>query len=124
PKTDINLQKQGIDFIQWIIRMANTSKLELIKRVLLFGLLKIFKETRNEDFDNLTREQEINQTLLFKPVYGSLDMPIYNTEKVNENIKVIIIRFQEFDQLDQFDQWINEKNIQAIINISEKNTNK
>ncbi|CAG8720764.1 4223_t:CDS:2, partial [Racocetra fulgida] len=121
PKTNINLQKQGMDFIQWIIRMANTSKLELIKKVLLFGLLKIIKETRNEDFNNLTREQKINQILLFKPFYGSLDMPIYNTEKGNENLKVIIIRFQEFDQLDQFDQWINEKNIQAIINLLEEN---
>ncbi|CAG8844653.1 27725_t:CDS:1, partial [Racocetra persica] len=60
---------------------ADTSKLKLIKKVLLFGLSKIIKETRNEDFDNLTIEQEINQTLLFKPFYGSLDMPIYNTKK-------------------------------------------
>ncbi|KAF0536892.1 ARM repeat-containing protein [Gigaspora margarita] len=120
-KTNINLQKQGMEFIQWIIRMADTSKLELIKKALLFGLLKIIEETRIKDFDDLIREPEINQALLFKPFYGPLDISICSAEEDNENLKVIIVRFQEFDQ---FDQWINEENIQAIINILEENIDK
>ncbi|RIB13602.1 proteasome stabiliser-domain-containing protein [Gigaspora rosea] len=120
PKTEINLQKQGTEFIQWIARMVDTSRLELIGRVLLFGLLKIIKETKIEKFNNLMTEQEINQTLLFSPFYGSLDLPIHNPEE-DEILKVIIIRFQEINQLDQFDQWTNEENVQAIINILEEN---
>ncbi|CAG8792503.1 11019_t:CDS:2, partial [Racocetra fulgida] len=103
---------------------ADASKLELIKKVLLFGLLKIIKEVKIEDFNNLTREQEINQILLFKPFYGQLDMSIHNIEKDNKNFKEIIIRFQEFNRFDQFDQWIKEKDIQEILNILETNTDK
>ncbi|KAF0469199.1 ARM repeat-containing protein [Gigaspora margarita] len=125
PKTDIKLQKQGVEFIQWITRMVDASKLELIEEVLLFGLLKIIKETRIGDFDNLMREeQDIDKTLLFKPFYGPLDMSIHNPEEDNENFKVILIKFQELDQLNQFNQLINEENIQAIINILEDNTDK
>ncbi|CAG8745715.1 11435_t:CDS:2, partial [Gigaspora margarita] len=106
PKTEINLQKQGTEFIQWIIRMVDTSRLELIGRVLLFGLLNIIKETKIENFKDLMTEQEINQTLLFRPFYGSLDLSIHNSEEVidNEILKEIVIKFQEITQLDQFDQ--------------------
>ncbi|CAG8789195.1 17021_t:CDS:10, partial [Gigaspora margarita] len=121
PKTDANLQKKGVDFIQWITRTADTSIVELIGKSLLFGLLKIIKETRIENFKNLSGEQEINQTLLFKPFYGSPDLSIHNSEKDSENLKIIIFKFQELDQLDQFDQWTNEEIIQEIINILEEN---
>ncbi|KAF0459896.1 ARM repeat-containing protein [Gigaspora margarita] len=148
PKTDENLQKQGVKFIQWITRVVDNSRLKLIEKAFLFGLLKIIKETEN--LDNLTREQEV-KTLLFKPFYGPLDLPIHSPEKGsykltilsvdiiyiftpfidkkiptidNENLKVIIIKFQEFNQLSQLDQWINEANIQEIEKILEENTNK
>ncbi|KAF0475798.1 ARM repeat-containing protein [Gigaspora margarita] len=78
-KANVNLQKKGADFIQWIIRKADTSIVELIGKALLFGLLKIIKETRIEKFNNLLREQEINQTLLFKPFYGSSGLLIHNS---------------------------------------------
>ncbi|CAG8478564.1 8345_t:CDS:10 [Dentiscutata erythropus] len=81
PKTDVNLQKKCADFIQWITRKADTSIVELIGKVLLFSLLKIIKETRIENFNNLMREQGINQKLLFKPFYGSPDLSIENSEK-------------------------------------------
>ncbi|CAG8713336.1 35904_t:CDS:2 [Gigaspora margarita] len=55
------------------------------------------------------REQEIIQTLLFKPFYDSSDLPIHNSEADNEILKVIIIKFRELDQLDQFDQWANRE---------------
>ncbi|KAF0459895.1 ARM repeat-containing protein [Gigaspora margarita] len=80
PKTDENLQKQGVKFIQWITRMVDNSRLKLIGKVLLFGLLKIIKETGIENLDNLTREQEI-KTLLFKPFYGPLDLSIHTPEE-------------------------------------------
>ncbi|KAF0534067.1 ARM repeat-containing protein [Gigaspora margarita] len=123
PKTNVNLQMKGADFIQWITRTADTSIVELIGKVLLFGLLEIIKETRIEKFNNLIREQEIIQTLLFKPFYGSPDLPIHNSEEAidNEILKVIIIKFRELDQLDQFNQWANEEDVQAIINILEEN---
>ncbi|CAG8615011.1 927_t:CDS:10 [Gigaspora margarita] len=127
PKTNINLQKQGTEFIYWITRMADSSILELVGEVLLFGLLKIIKEIRIEIFDNLMGEQEKNQTLMFKLFYGPLDLPTQNYEKDNENLKVMIIKFQEFNQLDRLDQlgqWTNEKNIHAIINILEESTDK
>ncbi|RIB29354.1 hypothetical protein C2G38_2155620 [Gigaspora rosea] len=122
PKTDTNLQKKGVDFIKWITRMVDTSIVELIGKVLLIGLLKIIKDNRTEKFNNLLKEQEINQSLLFKPFYGSPDLSIHNSEEDNENFKVIIIiKFHELNQLDQFDQWTNEENVQEIINILEKN---
>ncbi|KAF0364780.1 ARM repeat-containing protein [Gigaspora margarita] len=123
PKTDENLQKQGVKFIQWITRMVDNSRLKLIGKVLLFGLLKIIKETGIENLDNLTREQEI-KTLLFKPFYGPLDLSIHSSKEDNENLKVIIIKFQEFNQLNQLDQWINDANIQEMEKILEENTNK
>ncbi|RIB01365.1 hypothetical protein C2G38_1013031 [Gigaspora rosea] len=123
PKTNENLQKQGVKFIQWMTRMIDTSRLKLIGKVLLFGLLKIIKEAGTESLDNLTREQEI-KTLLFKPFYGPLDLSIHSPEEDNENLKVIIIKFQEFNQLNQLDQWINETNIQEMEKILEENTNK
>ncbi|RIB05312.1 hypothetical protein C2G38_608989 [Gigaspora rosea] len=82
PKTDVKLQRKGADFIQWIIKEADTSIVELIGKVLLFVLLKIIKETRIENFNNLTREQEINQTFLFKLFYGSPDLSIHNPEEI------------------------------------------
>ncbi|RIB05640.1 hypothetical protein C2G38_2253693 [Gigaspora rosea] len=121
PKTDVNLQRKGADFIQWITRTADTSIVELIGKVLLFGLLKIIKETRIGKFNDLMREQEINPTLLFKPFYGSPDLSIHNPEEDNEILKVIVIKFYELDQLDQIDQWTNEENIQALINILDEN---
>ncbi|CAG8736516.1 2867_t:CDS:10, partial [Gigaspora margarita] len=126
PKTNINLQKQGTEFIYWITRMANSSISELIEEVLLVGLLKIIKETRIENFDNLMREEE-NQTFMFKLFYNQIDLPTQISEKDNENLKGIIIKFQEFiqlDRLDQLGQWTNEENIQAIINILEESTDK
>ncbi|CAG8805557.1 1893_t:CDS:10, partial [Gigaspora margarita] len=105
PKTDENLQKQGVKFIQWITRMVDTSRLKLIGKVLLFGLLKIIKEAGTENLDNLTREQEI-KTLLFKPFYGPLDSSINSPE-------------EEFNQLNQLD---NEENIQEMEKILEENT--
>ncbi|CAG8491456.1 23295_t:CDS:10 [Gigaspora margarita] len=123
PKTDENLQKQGVRFIQWITRMVDSSRLKLIGNALLFGLLKIIKETGIENIDNLTREQEI-KTLQFKPFYGPLDLSIHSPEEDNENLKVITIKFQEFNQLNQLDQWINEANIQEMEKILEENTNK
>ncbi|CAG8772541.1 12813_t:CDS:10, partial [Gigaspora margarita] len=119
PKTDENLQKQGVKFIQWITRMVDNSRLKLIGKVLLFGLLKIIKEAGTEILDNLTREQEI-KALLFKPFYGPLNLFIHN----NENLKVIVIKFQEFNQLNQLDQWINETNFQEMEKILEENTDK
>ncbi|CAG8797487.1 22600_t:CDS:10, partial [Gigaspora margarita] len=92
PKVNVNLQKKGADFIQWIIR-----------------------KTRIEKFNNLLREQEINQTLLFKPFYEKFKAID------NEILKVIVIKFHELDQLDQFNQWTNEENIQEIIKILEEN---
>ncbi|RIB23958.1 hypothetical protein C2G38_763479 [Gigaspora rosea] len=127
PKTNTNLQKQGTELIYWITRMADSSILELTGEVLLFSLLKIIKETRIENFDNLMEEQEKNQTLMFRLLYGPLDLPTQNSEKDNENLKAIIIKFQEFNQLnrlDQLGQWTNEENIQAIINLLEENTDK
>ncbi|CAG8560528.1 38002_t:CDS:2, partial [Gigaspora margarita] len=121
PKTEIKLQKQGTEFIQWIIRMVDTSRLELIGRVLLFSLLNIIKETKIEKFNNLMSKQDINQTFLFRPFYSSLDLSIHNPEEDNEILKEIVIKFQEINQLDQFDQWTNEENVQAIINILEEN---
>ncbi|KAF0561749.1 ARM repeat-containing protein [Gigaspora margarita] len=123
PKTEINLQKQGTEFIQWIIRMVDTSRLELIGRVLLFGLLNIIKDTKIEKFNNLLSKQEINQTLLFRPFYSSLDLSIHNPEEAidNEILKEIVIKFQEINHLDQFNQWTNKENVQAIINILEEN---
>ncbi|KAF0561750.1 ARM repeat-containing protein [Gigaspora margarita] len=123
PKTEINLQKQGIKFIQWINRMVDTSRLELIGRVLLFGLLNIIKDTKIEKFNNLLSKQEINQTLLFRPFYSSLNLSIHNPEEAidNEILKEIVIKFQEINHLDQFNQWTNEENVQAIINILEEN---
>ncbi|CAG8652676.1 7079_t:CDS:1, partial [Gigaspora margarita] len=59
---------------------ADTSIIELIGKVLLFGFLKIIKETRIEKFNNLMREQEINQPLLFKSFYSSSDLLIDNFE--------------------------------------------
>ncbi|RIB23956.1 kinase-like domain-containing protein [Gigaspora rosea] len=100
---------------------ADSSILELIGEVLLFSLLKIIKETRIENFDNLMGEQEKCQTLMFKLLYGPLDLPTQNSEKV------IIIKFQEFNQLnrlDQLGQWTNEESIQSIINILEDKTDK
>ncbi|KAF0342510.1 ARM repeat-containing protein [Gigaspora margarita] len=123
PKTDENLQKQGVRFIQWITRMVDNSRLKLIGNALLFGLLKIIKETGTENLDNLTREQEI-KTLQFKPFYGPLDLSIHSPKEDNENLKVITIKFQEFNQLNQLDQWINEANIQEMEKILEENTNK
>ncbi|KAF0546080.1 ARM repeat-containing protein [Gigaspora margarita] len=120
PKTNINLQKQGTEFIYWITRMANSSISELIEEVL-------FKETRIENFDHLMREEEENQTLMFKLCYNQLDLPTQISEKDNENLKGIIIKFQEFiqlDRLDQLGQWTNEENIQALINILEESTDK
>ncbi|CAG8449029.1 3998_t:CDS:2, partial [Dentiscutata erythropus] len=113
-------KKKGADFIQWITRKADTSIVELIGKVLLFSLLKIIKETRIENFNNLMREEGINQTLSFKPFYGSPDLSIENSEEDNENLKVIVIKFRELDQLDQFSQWMNEENVQEIINILEE----
>ncbi|KAF0459893.1 ARM repeat-containing protein [Gigaspora margarita] len=123
PETDENLQKQGVKFIQWITRMVDNSILKLIEKAFLFGLLKIIKETGTENLDNLTREQEI-KTLLFKIFYGPLDLPIHSPEKDNDSLKVIIINFQEFNQLNQLDQWINEANIQEMEKILKENTNK
>ncbi|KAF0459894.1 ARM repeat-containing protein [Gigaspora margarita] len=122
PKTDENLQKQGAKFIQWITRMVDNSRLKLIGKVLLFGLFKIIKKTGNENLNNLTREQEI-KTLQFKPFYGPLDLSIHSSEGDNENLKVIIIKFQEFNQLNQLDQWLNEANIQEMEKILKENTN-
>ncbi|KAF0364781.1 ARM repeat-containing protein [Gigaspora margarita] len=119
PKTDEKLQKQGVKFIQWITRMVDNSRLKLIGKALL---LKIIKETGAENLDNLTREQEI-KTLLFKPFYGPLDLSIHSPEEDNENLKVIIIKFQEFNQLNQLDQWINDANIREMENILKENTN-
>ncbi|KAF0480604.1 hypothetical protein F8M41_023696 [Gigaspora margarita] len=99
--------------------MVDTSRLELIGIVLLFGLLKIIKQTKIEKFNNLMSEQEIK--LLLKPFYGPLDLCIHNPEEDNQNLKVIIIKFQEINQLDQCDQWTNEENLQTIINILEEN---
>ncbi|RIB13607.1 hypothetical protein C2G38_2097952, partial [Gigaspora rosea] len=115
-KTDINLQKQGTKLIHWITRMADISRLELIRRVLLFGLFKIIKDTKIEKFKNLMTEQEINQTLLFRPFYGSLDLSYHNPEEYasidNEVLKVtIIIKFHEINQLDQFNQWTMRKTL-------------
>ncbi|RIB13601.1 hypothetical protein C2G38_2197380 [Gigaspora rosea] len=110
-KTDINLRKQGTKCIHCITRMADISILKLIRRVLLFGLFKIIKDTKIEKFNNLMTEQEINQTLLFRPFHGSLDLSYHNSEEDNEVLKVIIIKFHEINQLDQFDQWTNEENI-------------
>ncbi|CAG8536273.1 15292_t:CDS:10, partial [Gigaspora margarita] len=121
PKTDENLQKKGEDFIQWITRKADSSILELIGKALLFGLLKIIKKTKIEKFNNLMKEQEINQKLLFKPFYGSPNLSIDNSEEDNEILKVIVIKFHEIDQLDQFNQWTNEENVQEIIKILEEN---
>ncbi|KAF0437381.1 ARM repeat-containing protein [Gigaspora margarita] len=123
PKTDENLQKQGVKFIQWITRMVDNSRLKLIGKALLFGLLKIIKETGTENLDNLTGEQEI-KALQFKPFYGPLDLSIHSPKEDNENLKVIIIKFQEFNQLNQLDQWINEANIQEMEKILKLNTSK
>ncbi|KAF0476757.1 ARM repeat-containing protein [Gigaspora margarita] len=81
PKTNVNLQKKGEDFIQWITRKADDSILELIGNVLLFDLLKIIKKTKIEKFNNLMKEQEINPTLLFKPFYGLPNLSIDNSEE-------------------------------------------
>ncbi|RIB00495.1 proteasome stabiliser-domain-containing protein [Gigaspora rosea] len=86
PKTDENLQKQGVKFIQWMTRMVDTSRLKLIGKVLLFGLLKIIKETGTENLDNLTREQEI-KTLLFKSFYGPLDLSSHILRKMMKILK-------------------------------------
>ncbi|CAG8752871.1 16736_t:CDS:2 [Gigaspora margarita] len=102
PKTDENLQKQVVKFIQWITMMVDTLVLKLIGKILLFGLLKIIKETENEN----------------------LDLSIHSPEEDNENLKVVIIKFQEFNQLNQLDQWINEENIQEMEKILEENTDK
>ncbi|CAG8548966.1 4030_t:CDS:2 [Gigaspora margarita] len=94
--------------------MANTSILELIGKVLLFGILKSINQIRIEDFDNLMKGQEINQTFRFKPFYAPLDLSIHSSEK----------EIDQFNQFEQFDQWINEENIQEIIKILEENSDK
>ncbi|CAG8514857.1 9981_t:CDS:10, partial [Dentiscutata heterogama] len=120
PKTEEYLQKQGVNFIQWITRTVDISKLELIGKSLLFYLLKIIKETKIENYDNLMTKQEINKELLFKLVYGPVDLSIHNSED-NECSNVIIIQFQEINQLDQFD---HEKIMQEMLNILEETTDK
>ncbi|RIB13598.1 hypothetical protein C2G38_2144461 [Gigaspora rosea] len=113
------LQKSSLKLSDLETKEVDTSSLELIGRILLFGLLKIIKETNIEKFNNLMTEQEIK--LLFRPFYGPLDLCIHNPEEDNEILKVIIIKFQEINQLDQFNQWTNEENVHAIINILEEN---
>ncbi|CAG8815880.1 24752_t:CDS:2, partial [Gigaspora margarita] len=73
------LQKSSLKLSDLETKEADTSRLELIGRVLLFGLLKIIKETKIEKFNNLMSEQEIK--LLLRPFYGPLDLCIHNPEE-------------------------------------------
>ncbi|CAG8844044.1 13564_t:CDS:1, partial [Racocetra persica] len=60
---------------------ADNSRLELIGKALLFGLLKIIKEAKIEKVDSLMKSKETNKALLFKPFYGPLDPYIHSSQE-------------------------------------------
>ncbi|KAF0545518.1 hypothetical protein F8M41_002229 [Gigaspora margarita] len=112
-----------------IVRKKNkiTHLISLIKNIelkpviLKKRLFQIILELSQELNPKLV-DLEILETKSF--YYGPFDLSAHNTEEDNEYLKVIIIKFHEFNQLNQLDEWINEENIQEIENILEENVNK
>ncbi|CAI2172736.1 418_t:CDS:10 [Funneliformis geosporum] len=58
PSTNAKLQNQGMGFIQWVARMADTSILKPVAPVLLSGLLKLINEPGGSEGGNLRAGKE------------------------------------------------------------------
>ncbi|CAG8524233.1 10813_t:CDS:10, partial [Cetraspora pellucida] len=136
PKTNSKLQNQGMIFVQWIARMAETALLKQIAQVLLSGLLKII----NEDNENIKGDKEtligfsyISISLLAKrvPDIFRQDFSILNMLFLALSAKSNYLRVSVQEALSNMveayqniDQWADVNTINMIENILEENVSK
>ncbi|RIB22041.1 proteasome stabiliser-domain-containing protein [Gigaspora rosea] len=136
PTTNSKLQNQGMLFVQWIARMADTALLKQIAQVLLSGLLKLI----NEDIEHVKGDKVtligfsyISISLLaqrvpdiFRKDFSILNMLFSALSADNNNIRVSVQEALSnmVEAYQNIYQWADANLINMIENILEENINK
>ncbi|CAG8534937.1 9628_t:CDS:10 [Funneliformis mosseae] len=140
PSTNAKLQNQGMGFIQWVARMADTSILKPVAPVLLTGLLKLINESGGSEGGNLRTGKEdlrgfayVAISLLARrvPEIFRKDLSILSnfftaitveTKNVKISVQEALSNMTEAYQ--NVETWANEDAIRTIESILEENIDK